>query len=78
MKPNDMIVCEKDFFNILLSYPTFIEGKSYRICDIVNDRMWIIDDDGDNEYFFIDKIHKNYIEWFYSQEEIRLLKLNSI
>ena len=40
--------------------------------------MWIIDDDGDNEYFFIDKIHKNYIEWFYSEKELRQLKLESL
>ena len=81
MKPGDTLICRDDFYNTLLRKTSFLKGKPYKIYDIdeVNGFIWITNEDGDNDYFStIDNTYKNYIEWFYSEKELRQLKLESL
>ena len=81
MKENDTIICKQDFYNNLLRKTSFLKNKPYKIYEIneIIGLIWIIDEDDNNEYFFlVDKSYKNYIEWFYTPEELRTLKLESI
>ena len=55
-------------------------NKSYEIIDIFDDRCYFIDEVGDRDFFKIHENESDYYIWdyFYTKEEIRLKKLNSL
>lgn len=68
MKIGDKLICKK-------IHSIFIEGESYYIDDIINESLII-----NGEYYTIniDSNGLSYKDFFYTPEELRIKKLNTI
>lgn len=79
MKTNEIVICKQTFYNSILKRISFTKNKSYKIDLIDKYYIWIDDDEYWSEYMFLsDKSDRNFSDYFYNKEEIRLLKLNSL
>ena len=55
-------------------------NKSYEIINITSTRYYFIDELGDDDFFNIQDVLSNFYIWdfFYTQKELRLIKLESL
>jgi len=77
MKIDDIIICKKEMSS---HNALFIPNNKYKITQIRNnDKLYYITDDN-NELYFVDNHHSPFyiFDYFYTLDEIRLIKLNSL
>lgn len=79
MKKDDIVICKQTFYNFIMQRISFTKNKSYKIDYIDKYYIWIYDNEDWSEYMVLsDKSDRNFLDYFYTKEEIRLLKLNSL
>ena len=87
MKVGDILICKKEMHILIFNEIVYTKNKGYKIYNISYYRSidpifyLIANNNKPGTYFSNDKNDKNYsyiFEYFYTKEEIRSLKLNSI
>lgn len=75
---NDILICRKSCIMNFTNKKTTTIGKSYKIIDVNETRLYIIDDENDVHSFLIDE---HYNDWFYPpikiQRKEKLLRLKT-
>jgi len=79
MKKGDKLICKKycNYENRTIFYT----NKYYSINCVVNDNCILVSDDNNKFLWFTIEKHGNFkylYEYFYTQEELRILKLESL